>query len=270
MDITKLLAKYKIAKEDISFEYEGLTETEIEKLFKETFEKDTNSNSDTGSITGTDDSNISSACKNAIQFTIRKNDELLSEFEVFMNDACEILWKLVQDTHGENDGVYYSVTAYESYVIMESYYTRKAFRQSYSSKDNVYTLIGERVEVFRHWLSKEEEEALAALQSNYSNLEEKVRNHELETLRAEKIELMNQEKYSILKKDAAFQNLKENMDSYSTEDFSKELKVAYSDFIDLNPELILSRKDKPTVRKKIAYGFEFDKEEKPYGTLFEK
>ena len=89
------------------------------------------------------------------------------EFELTLSDINWALHSLVNNTYGESDNTYYSVSVFEKgYVVMEDWYSGKAYKQSYGRDGENFHLTGDRVEVFANWLTREEETSLAEMREN--------------------------------------------------------------------------------------------------------
>lgn len=266
MKFDELLEKYQITADDVDFEYEGMSDEELEAKFEEVFGKGEGDGGEPGEPEGDPIVEIESVKPE--KYSVIMSDGTSKEFTLSLSDIQYALYDLVNATYSETDNTYYSVTVYENNtLVMQDWWNNKAYRQSYSREEDSFSLIGDRIEVFHNWLSAEEEAALAEMKSNYSLLEEKVNTYELNEARKEKSDVLNQEKYSILSEVKEFQNLKENMDNYSLDALTKEVKAIHSDFVSEHPEVFnFSQNTKP--RNKVSYGFNFDQEKKPYGNLF--
>ena len=54
----------------------------------------------------------------------------------------------MNQTYAEADNTYYGVSVFSSYVIMCDYWSGRYYKQSYTDENDVYTLTGDRVEVY--------------------------------------------------------------------------------------------------------------------------
>ena len=190
----ELLGLYGKTIEDVTFEYEGLSDEELETAFKEAFDDedpnasdsetdpeitDNNStegeNADPEATDGTAIIDDTSAPKkrqnNEIQFSAVVNGEI-KDFSISLIDKLNALRDLVNNTYSESDDCWYDVDAYDEdkYVIMHDYWRNKHYRQSYAVRQDVYSLKGDRVEVFAQYLTQDEINSLSTMKSNYEQI----------------------------------------------------------------------------------------------------
>ncbi len=298
-----LLAKYNRTAEDITFEYENLSDKDLTAKFAEMFDEDTDPDPDTGSDGDSGDSDSSSEGDGDGQDSTDDDDEseekhenpddvspanqkktytiefngVTRTFEVSYNDKITALQELVNATYSDADNTWYGVTVYDEYLVMHDYWYGKHYKQTYTQEGNEFTLTGDRVEVFVNYLTKEQEETLANMKANYSELVQYKTDTENAKLRAEKEAVLSDEKYSILcqKNDKgefeneAYAKLYSEMDNYSVEDLTKELKGVFCDYVtSVGNYSALDNNTKGA--KKISFGSLKSKPKKRYGTLFDK
>lgn len=271
----ELLAKYQITEADIDFSVEGLSDEELEALFAEKFDEGSDTDNDPTEPDGGNEENTDTgnddtftANTNAIICSIIQGENKLAEFQLSMNEICNALYQIVNDTYSEQDNAWYNVTTYKDHVVMEDWFSGKAYRQGYKVDGNDYSLAGDRVEVFKNWLTADEEASLNDMKANYAQLEETVKSYELAVSRSEKEQVLKQEKYDILSDLQEYKDLQKNIDNYDLESFTKELKALHSDYISEHPDAVnFSFANKKPM--KVAYGFEFAEKKKPYSSLFE-
>lgn len=271
----ELLTKYQITEADIDFCVEGLSDEELEALFAEKFDEGSDTDNDPTEPDGGNEENTDTgnddtftANTNAIICSIIQGENKLAEFQLSMNEICNALYQIVNDTYSEQDNAWYNVTTYKDHVVMEDWFSGKAYRQGYKVDGNDYSLAGDRVEVFKNWLTADEEASLNDMKANYAQLEETVKSYELAVSRSEKEQVLKQEKYDILSDLQEYKDLQKNIDNYELESFIKEIKALHSDYISEHPDAVnFSFANKKPM--KVAYGFEFNEKKKPYSSLFE-
>lgn len=298
-----LLAKYNKTAEDITFEYENLSDEDLTAKFAEMFDEDADPDPDTGSDGNNGDSDGSSKGDGDGQVPADDNDNsegnhedlddvppanqkktytiefngVTRTFELSCNEKIIALQELVNATYSDVDNTWYGVTVYDEYLIMQDYWYDKYYKQTYTQDGDEFTLTGDRVEVFVNYLTKEQEESLANMKANYSELVQYKTDSENAKLRAEKEAVLSDEKYSVLcqKNDKgefeneAYAKLYSEMDNYSVEDLTKELKGVFCDYItSVGNYSALDNNTKGT--KKISFGSLKSKPKKRYGTLFDK
>ena len=133
--------------------------------------------------------------------------EVTKNFSVSLQDKIYALSTLVNETYSEADNTWYDVTVYddEKYVVMKDWWNDKAFKQSYKVKKDVYSLVGDRVEVYAQYLTSDEIKKLDEMRANYSLVSEKLAKYESEP---EKMEILNSQDYSQIADSKEFAELK--------------------------------------------------------------
>lgn len=200
----ELLAKYNKTAEDINFEYETMSEEELESKFAELFDDgdpdpepesgepegdgvdDGDDGKDDGDDPepepepepepivddGSDDDQIvdyPKAEKKNFEVTIQQNER---QFAVSLQEKIYALSDLVNITYAEADNTYYFVTVFDGYLVMQDACTGKFFKQEYVDADGTFALSGERFLVYAEFVTEEEQKSLNEMRSNYEELVE--------------------------------------------------------------------------------------------------
>lgn len=158
-----------------------------------------------------DDDEVGSGKK----YSISVNDgEKTLDFSISLQDKIEALYTLVNDTYAEADGCYYDCTVYDEdkYVIMSSWWTGDAYKQSYKVKKDVYSLVGDRVRVKAVYVTEDEEKALENMRANYSSIESELASFKAEP---EKEAVLAEECYAQIADTDAFKKLSEKETHFS-------------------------------------------------------
>lgn len=285
----ELLEKYGKTAEDIEFEYEDMTDEELESKFEEVFGKlEENSASEPSNDEGADNGETSeenpevkedNACggggsgstkkkkKNSIECSYTVKDEVKT-FEVSLQDKIYSIQDLVNQTYAEADNTYYGVSVFNSYVIMCDYWSGRYFKQSYTDENDVYTLTGDRVEVFAEFVTADEQEELESMRSNYEALKEFKKTTEKNELHAKREEILNNEKFASISDSDEFKELVKNMDNYSPEDLEKEAKIIFADNVSI--KTFAQNIEKKNTTMKVFANVNKSNKDNPYGNLFSK
>lgn len=185
------------------------------------------------------------------------------EYNTSLNDVIAALNELVNVVYSDADNDWYSVTVYDNYLIMYGMWNGHAYKQSYSESEGVYTLTGDREEVYMNYLTKDEEVKLEEMRSNYDSLVQFKADTEAAALRAEKEAILSDEKYAVIADTEAFKALKSDMDKYDKEDLAIRAKALLGDYYSN-----FAAHEEP--RKKVGIENNPAKvEDKPYGNLFD-
>ena len=264
----ELLAKYGKTADDITFDYANLSDEELESKFAEMFGEEnsdpssegdagkTDEADDKGKEEGKDSSTSDSGKKGGAKSGDSSNSEDTEEnawgtgetsgqksddedtsesstkkkFELSMQDTISSLCELVNATYSESDNDWYSVIVYKDYVIMRGWWTDRSYKQSYKTEDDVFTLTGDRVEVFCQFLTQSEIDELDELRKNYSLLVEFKANVEKEELESQKKQLLEDERFEMIRDVDAYKQLVKDAEQYSLEDIETKLKLIVADF----------------------------------------
>lgn len=218
----ELLEKYGKTAEDIDFEYEEMSDEELEAKFEELFgetesesaseeeeaeaEGDAEADSeDDAEVNEEDDAEADEPEEDEEEFSVKYSVEYNGKtinMSVSLQDKINALYELINNTYGD-DGSWYEVTVYDDdrYVIMVDYWNGKAYKQSYKVKKDVYTLVGDRVEVFARYLTADEISALDKMKADYAEASDKLSKYEAEP---EKMSILMSSDYEAIANDEAF------------------------------------------------------------------
>lgn len=144
--------------------------------------------------------------RNELTYTVEIDGEVKT-FSVSLVDKLNALSNLVNSTYAEADDAFYDVDAFdeEKYVIMHDYWRNKHYRQSYAVKKDVYSLKGDRVEVFARYLTNDEIVKLDNMKADYAVVTDKLSKYESEP---EKVALLESEDYANIANSKGFVELK--------------------------------------------------------------
>lgn len=288
----ELLEKYGKTVDDIDFEYEGLTDEELEEAFAKAFDEEDPSASE-DEVKPEDDTQIEDFEDDDPEETDPEEPEeeeavidddtlprkvthsvtygeVTKEFSVSLQDKIYALSTLVNDTYSETDNAWYDVTVYddEKYVVMKDWWNDKAFKQSYKVKKDVYSLVGDRVAVYAQYLTEDEIKKLDDMRANYSSISDKLAKYEAEP---EKMEILNSQDYSQIAETAEFKELKTvdkhfDMSVDEVREAADGMLLAYAKSNKLE---FAEQTEKKAVGMK-QFGRKDNKKSGRYGSLFKK
>lgn len=307
--LKELLLKYDKSIEELEFDYESMSEDELVSAFAEAFDVESGETSETEPESeGTEvvehaDNNtedveatetnteaeietedgtetevehieetvtVEASCDTVlpVTYSVSFNNDSVRSFEVSLDEIQQALYNLVNTVYGTEDD-WYSVRVYETYIVMDNWRSNQTFKQSYERENDNFILVGDRVEVFKHYLTAEEEEALAKLREKYAEATEKLASYEKAEADAKKDAILANSAYASYTNSEAFKNLKENRDSYSVEEFDREAKLAYAN-CKLAFEAEQTLTNTVSVRSftfNVSNSHEDSQKKNPYGTL---
>lgn len=297
LKLEELLEKYNKTKDDITFEIEGLTDEELEQVFKDNFEEagvdvepeptteiepetveEPVAEPEVTSIETTEEPVVEDPVSEPTKEPIITEDDKKRKFSVeigeksftFESSLDEVIYaleKLVNNTYSESDNTYYTVKVYDKYIVMIDCWTGKAFKQNYKVRSDVYSLTGDRVEVFSRYLTREEENALDDMRSKFSVIEEKLNKYQEKEEAILKDNLINSDDYSLIQESDDFKSIKENIKDYSLEELTKKCDELLLKYAKSNTVFNFSQEEKP--KSKIRTGAKKEETYSPYGTLFQ-
>lgn len=284
----ELLQKYNKSLEDITFEYDGMTDEELEAKFAELFdgESDGSSSDQNGGALAdppaTDDNTTPGEDDDKDDDEEEKDpeeDEASTDptpkkkvdntftvgnvnYELSLGEKDFALYQLVNAVYADADNTWYGVISYEDYVIMEDWCTGQLYRQSYSQDGDELTLTGDRVRVYAVYVTEEERTELENMRANYASLVEFKDNADRAASREEKLNSVSDEKYAVIKNEKSYKDLVKKIDDYSLTDFEKEVKLILFEYREKHPITDSNHKVNfdlnEQTKKKKAYGNLFD------------
>lgn len=247
----ELLEKYGKTVDDITFEYEGLSDEELEAKFAEMFEEsnteeevnddqidnqDPASEGDEGEnfeeeseVTTEEiiDDEIPEVVEEEFdvavvnesvkpeKYSITMSNGTVKEFALTLDEINYALYALVNDTYGEADDAWYNVQVYEDgTLVMYDWWNDKAFRQSYKREEDNFSLVGDRVAVRQIWVTEEEEASLNEMKSNYAALAQFKEDTENAQLHTQREAIIYDQKYAVLA-------VKDENEAYKNEAYAK-------------------------------------------------
>lgn len=225
----ELLEKYGKTIEEIAFDYEGLSDEELEAAFAEAFEQDEEEVSteseeeipvEEESEEEIDDVTVDNY---ANKWSVTDANGTIHEFELSLDEIQSALYNLINDTYSESDNTWYSVSVYDSHVIMHDWWNGKNYKQTYKREEDSFSLTGDREEVFANWLTKSEEDSLAELRANYSSIEAELKKYQDAEIMAQKDSLFTSEEFSIISDEAEFKELAKDHKDFSYDELKSKL-----------------------------------------------
>lgn len=275
----ELLTKYGKTADEVTFEYENLSDEELEVAFKEAFEE---VEEETETIveetvveeeveeTVIEESAEEVVIEESIEEVVEPEEKFVLKYELSHDDIRSALYSLLAAT--SEDGYYctWILEVYDDKFIYQDYMEGKFYRQDYSKDDENVVLGENKVEVFNEWLSKAEKDALDALKADYATLKEFKSNYDESVIKTQKTEILDKAEYECLAENEEFAQLRTDMDNYSVEEISTKADLIFAAHMKSTMEF--SAKDEGKKAPKVL-GFSADtkneKKKKAYGKLFD-
>lgn len=255
----ELCQKYEKTVDDITFDYENMSDDELveafAKAFDETDSTDDGSEGDStpsGNETATDEtvegennpteknpdeSEKGDTTEDETPFIDddeskkKVNNALIRTFEISHEDIRYALYNLLSSYEDVDNEWYYITGVYDSYFVYENWDGGKIYGQKYTKDNDNVALDGERYSLHKTYLTDSEYAEIESMRSNYAELKAFKENVEKNELHSKKESLLADEKYSVLSDNEAFTELKKNMDNYSLDDLETKAKVIFADYV---------------------------------------
>ena len=277
----ELLAKYGKTADEVTFEYENLSDEELEVAFKEAFdETEVDVETDVEAVAENDDETEVDDYESDTEVDVDDETEVVEtvpveegftlQYKLSHDDIRSALYSLLAAE--SEDGYYYTwiVEVYDNEFIYHDYMEDKFYRQNYSKDGDNVSLGESKIEVFNEWLSKDERDALETLKADYAALKSFKENYEAGKLKAEKDAIFTREEYSVLVEDEAFKSLVSEAEKYSVEEIETKLKSVFADHV-IKAGTFSAKNDSEVKSKTIGFNFGTKtKKTGAYGDLFSK
>ena len=268
----ELCAKYNKTADEVTFEYENLSDEELEVAFKEAFEEVEEDTEIVVEETVVEEEVEETVSEEPVDDVIEEVEEVVVEeaaeevveqpeekfvlkYELSHDDIRSALYSLLAAT--SDDGYYYTwiIEVYDDKFIYQDYMEDKFYRQDYS-KDGENVALGEnKVEVFNEWLSKAEKDALDALKADYAVLKEFKSNYDESVIKDQKTEILDKAEYECLAENNEFAQLRIDMDNYSVEEVSTKADLIFA--AHMKSKMEFSAKDEGKKKPQVL-GFSVD------------
>lgn len=276
----ELLAKYGKTADEVTFEYENLSDEELEVAFKEAFE-DVADEADTV----VEDAVIENAADETIveettevveepadvvvEEVAEPEEKFVLQYELSHDDIRSALYSLLA---AESDDEYcyaWIIEVFDDKFIYQDYMENKFYRRGYSKGEENVAIDENKVEVFNEWLSQAEKDALDTLKADYAALKAFKETYDASVVKAQKTEILDKTEYECLVDNAEFAQLRADMDSYSVDELSTKADLIFAAHMKSTMEFSAKNESK----KSDVLAFNINKKESkkgPYGNLFNK
>ena len=278
----ELLEKYGKTADEVTFEYENLSDEELEVAFKEAFEEEETDPEAEVVVKGegADETVVEETTTDVTEEEVDDETEVIEavaveegftlQYKLSHDDIRSALYSLL--AAASEDDYYYTwiVEVYDNEFIYQDYMEDKFYRQNYSKDGDSVSLGESKIEVFNEWLSKDERDALETLKADYAALKSFKENYEAGKLKAEKDAIFAREEYSVLVEDEAFKSLVSEAEKYSVEEIETKLKSVFADHV-IKAGTFSAKNDSEVKSKTIGFNFGTKtKKTGAYGDLFSK
>ena len=285
----ELLAKYGKAADEVTFEYENLSDEELEVAFKEAFEETpAEPEVDEEPKEDVEEEPVEEPDENPAEEPVEEpaeepaieepeveevveqpEEKFVLKYELSHDDIRSALYSLLAAETNDDYCYMWILEVFDDKFIYQDCMENKFYRRGYSKGDENVSLDENKVEVFNEWLSQAEKDALDALKADYSALKAFKADVEVAQLQARKDAVFAKEEFVGIANTKAFKKLIENSNNYTVEECEQKAK----DILDACNDFATNFAVKDEDGKPDFVGFNFNKKESkkgPYGNLFNK
>ena len=216
-----------------------------------------------------DEDSAETRIENSLNYSVMV-DGVRKEFAVSLADKITAVTTLINDTYGETDNCWYWCDVYEDdekYCIMHDSWSDRHFKQELSITEDVYSLKGDRVQVFAQYLTSDEIAKLDKMKSDFDSIESELNSYKGKELRSQREAILASEAYAVMKDFADFNELKEHMDDYSVEELSNKADLVYAKYMKAN-SAFAAKEHKNRGIVFMTSNSNTQEEKSPYGGLF--
>lgn len=245
----ELLTKYGVTAEQCEFDYESMTDEELDAKFAELFDEGSEGEGESApegeesvegeieTIDETEEPEVEVVDEEPIEEPEVEEEEVIDDdIPGKKKEEYELTFKLSHDDirYGlynlmEATGCWcYIFEVYDDMFIYQSWEDGKCYKYTYSKDGDNLALEGDPIEVFSTWVTKEEKEALEKLKADYAMLKEFKENIEATELRAEKDAVFASPEYANIRDTEEFKALETDAEKYSVEEIKVKADLLFA------------------------------------------
>ena len=222
----ELLSKYNKTIEDITFEYEGLSDEDLELKFAEVFEdKEPDKEPTVEPDNSTDPKNDPEDPTSDPEPKEPKNDDFSKTFTLSHEDIRSSLYALLAPIEQSLNEYYWIVQTFDDHFVYESC-CGNYYNQKFTVSEDTVAFEGERVEVFAEFVTADEKAELENMRANYSSISEKLAKYEEAESIADKMTIFEDQAYQNYLDTDEFKKL---MNVENVKKFTKEELIEKAD-----------------------------------------
>lgn len=265
----ELLEEYGVTAEECEFDYENMTDDELDAKFEEVFKCKTKKN-DTDDDEEVEDPQDPEEFEEDEECDDGSEDKFELKFELSHEDIRSGLYNLLAASSEDGYFCTWILSVFDNSFIYEVFEDGKYYKQRYTKTEDSLQLDGERVQVYSEWLTAEERDALNTLKSKYAELKEFKETYDANKVQAEKEDVFNSPEYADINESDEFQALVKNALNYSVDELKIKCDLLFASYVKQAGKF--EAKDDVKVKPhSVGVNFNVDPgKKKPYGKLFSK
>lgn len=251
----ELLQKYNVTAEAVTFEYDGLSDEELEAKFAEAF--------------GNEPMPEPTPEPAPSVYSMNEDGDVTLTFQLSHDDIRSNIYNVLYSEDEANNSYTYIYSVYDDCFVYGREYsdgTFKTCKRKYSVSDNGVVLDTMAVEVVNQWLTKEECDAIESMRNEYNELKAYKETIDSEKLMAEKNAVLESNDYEVVAETEEFKSLVADVANFSVDEIKVKADVILAKFAKAQ---FAAEKTTGTTSIGININTSNTNEYKPYGGLFD-
>lgn len=271
----ELLTKYNKTAEDITFEYEGLSDEELESKFAEVFDETEPKNDpedpedpmdpeEPEESEDPDDDRTEPVVKEpeSVEDPVAEpvddpvENSFSKTFTLSHEDLRASLYALLAPIEESLNEYYWIVQTFDDHFVYQSC-CGNFYSQKFTNENDSVAFDGERVEVFAEFVTADEKAELENMRANYSSIVEKLAKYEDAEVMADKMTVFSDEAYTNYLETKEFKSLmsEENMKKFSKEELVEKADAALGRLVKVNKTFSYHEPEKKEKPKPATLAF---------------
>ena len=195
-------------------------------------------------------------------------DKMVRTFEISHEDVRYALYNLLMPYEDMDNDWYWITSVYDAYFVYENWDGNKIYRQAYVKDGDNVSFDGDRVELFKEYLTASEKAELEAMRSNYSVIESQLKEYQVKEVDAKKDALFVSEDYSSISDKEEFKALEANHSEFSVDELKSKLDAIILDYAKKgNLNFAIETETKQIGKTKLPVQAKSNKKSR-YGSIF--
>lgn len=292
----ELLDKYNVTAEQCEFEYEGLSDEELDALFaehfeveevveevvEETFEETDEEENMDDVVEELAEEDVQEPTEEVVEEEFVEEEVVVEEvsheefeleevvinFKISHEDIRFGIQNLLNAMNGESH--YYVVNSvYDSYFYYEDWMNNDAFKQGYKMRKDTISFNGDAEPVYREFVTQAEKDELEALRKNYAALKEFKEQYDAAQLKAEKDAVLESVEYAEISSSDEFKALVESAEHYSVDEIKVKADLIFAASMKKKMNFEAEKEEKKHSSVGINFNAKSNKKKEAYKGLFE-
>lgn len=255
----ELLSKYNKTMEDVTFDYEGLSDEDLELKFAEAFEEKDPENDPNAPVKPEPDgepTDPEDPVSDPEPENEPKDNHFSKTFSLSHEDIRTSLYALLAPIEQSLNECYWIAQTFDDHFVYESC-CGNFYSQKFTTENDVVAFEGERVEVFAEYVTADEKAELETMRANYSSISEKLAAYEEAESIADKMTVFDDKAYQNYLDTNEFKSLMaiENIKKFTKEELTEKADAALGKVLKTTKVFAMSVEEKHTENKPSFFSF---------------